>query len=79
MLYILLTQQTIISTIKRFLRKHNINLKEFDEQAKTIINNAFNYYNSNFGDIKNSSAAFGDSASASNEGRKPGGDDPNSK
>lgn len=59
-MYILLAQQTLIRTVGNFLDDHGVDLGQFDEQIKVILDKSIN-----IGDIRESSGiVIGDNSSA---------------
>jgi len=62
-MYVLLAQQTLIQAVGNFLSKHGIDLSQFEDQVKVIIDQSINY---NIGDITSSTGiVIGHSSSAS--------------
>lgn len=59
-MYVLLAQQTLIRTVGSFLSDHGVDLGQFNDQVKIILDNSIN-----IGDIKDSSGiVIGDNSSA---------------
>jgi hypothetical protein len=69
--FILLAQQTMLHALGQFLRKHRIDMTQFEDQEKTFISSVSNY---NINEVKADNVAVGANSSASGSGKsKPSG------
>lgn len=63
-MYVLMSQVTLMRAIRVFLRKHDVSLGEFDEQVQAITQVTFKRYNINISDVSDSAIAIGKNTSA---------------
>lgn len=72
-MYVLLAQRTLSQAVENFLRDHKVDLGEFNEQVRIIINRTMN--NFSFGDIKGNKGPVnvGSNNSAGSTGNQPKG------
>jgi hypothetical protein len=61
-MYVLLMQKSLLREIGNFLDRHDIELVEFEEQAKIIVEASFKNYNVHLGNVSNSTIAVGETA-----------------
>jgi hypothetical protein len=66
-MYVLMSQETLMRGIRAFLRKHDVNLGGFDSQVDIISKSSFKYYNVHIGDMKDSAIAVGDKSRAKSD------------
>jgi hypothetical protein len=71
-MYVLLAQRTLSQAVEGFLTDHKVDLGEFNEQVKVIINRTLSYFS--FGDIKDNKGpvVVGNNSTAKTDD-KPGG------
>jgi hypothetical protein len=71
-MYLLLLQKSLLREVENFLDEHNVELEEFKEQAKIIIDASNKNYSLHVGTVSNSTFAFGENAKATSAEGKTG-------
>lgn len=66
-MYVLMSQETLVRGIRAFLRKHDVSLGGFDSQVDIISKSTFKYYSVHIGDMKDSAIAVGDKSRAKSD------------
>ena len=66
--FILLARHTMLRALRRFLKAHNVDMKQFSDQEQTIIKKTNNY---SVGTVKAKNVAVGDKSRASGGKGKP--------
>jgi hypothetical protein len=59
-MYVIMSQQTLLRGLRDFLKKHDVRLGEFDSQAQVILESTTNHYSVHVGDMKDSAVTVGD-------------------
>ena len=65
-MYVLLSQETLVRGIRSFLRKHDVDLGEFDSQVQAITKATFQFFDVNISNVSGSAVAVGDKSKAKN-------------
>lgn len=63
-MYVLMSQETLVRGIRAFLRKHGVSVGGFDSQVEIISTTTFKHYSLHVGDMKDSVVAVGDKSRA---------------
>jgi hypothetical protein len=64
-MFVLMSQGTLVREVRTFLRKHDVSLAGFDQQVDEISKSTYKFYSVHLGDVSGSVVTVGDKSTAS--------------